>query len=231
MDNVSLTINGETRANIDTLKYLDDTEATFTFTDLNGKPSILRPQTLLPNIQDLTDDLQEDFAMAKFHPVNCAHASPYQKRRRLFGRVPRGYLTAALMAFAVVATFAVGIGLPAQALARTITATSCSQGDVNAAMSQAGAGDTVAIPAGTCSWTSSLSLSPPANVTLLGAGDLGTVGGDDLTVIVDDYRNTNGSILQINAPSTGVFRMAGITFRNGSGGLKNNAPIQISRFR
>ncbi len=39
MDNVSLTINGETRSLIDTLNYLDDTDGSFTFTDLNDTPS------------------------------------------------------------------------------------------------------------------------------------------------------------------------------------------------
>src|SRR5262245_57143121 len=71
--------------------------------------------------------------------------------------------------------------------AATIDAASCDAVDVQAAVDMAALGDTVSIPAGTCSWTSGVSWNAPANVTLVGAGSLDVQGGGDATVIVDDY--------------------------------------------
>ena len=70
--------------------------------------------------------------------------------------------------------------------ASSITAASCSASDVQAALNQAHAGDTVNIPAGTCHWTTGLLWTAPANVTIRGAGD-SSLGGGDRTVIVDDF--------------------------------------------
>lgn len=108
---------------------------------------------------------------------------------------------------------------------KTITAASCSAGDVQNAIKAAVAGDTVAIPAGTCSWTSRLSWTAPANVTLQGAGTSET-GGGDRTIIVDDYR-TNDPLLKIKVSPSGVFRMTGITFQSGSGALKDGGTVVI----
>jgi len=61
--------------------------------------------------------------------------------------------------------------------AATITAKSVSFGDVRSAIGSACDGDTVAIPAGTASWTSTLTITK--GITLQGAGN-------DKTVILDD---------------------------------------------
>jgi hypothetical protein len=108
--------------------------------------------------------------------------------------------------------------------AATITASSCSAAHVQAALNQASAGDTVRIPAGTCRWTTGVTWSAPANVTVLGAGDLSTLGGGDVTVIVDDYAS-NAPLLSIITNPTGSFRLAGLTIRGGTG---NNANIKES---
>jgi hypothetical protein len=113
--------------------------------------------------------------------------------------------------------------------ASTITAASCSAGDVQAALNQASAGDTVMIPAGTCSWTSPISWDAPANVTVLGAGSLTTVGGGDATVIIDNYASES-PLIGISTSASGTFRLAGITVRGGSGSLKEIAVILIDGF-
>lgn len=97
--------------------------------------------------------------------------------------------------------------------AAAITAASCSAADVQAALNKAAAGDTVHIPAGTCSWTSAVAWDAPANVTLIGAGDLSVIGGGDATVIVDGYVSTR-PLFTITVNPSGTFRMAGLTFRS-----------------
>ena len=109
--------------------------------------------------------------------------------------------------------------------AATINAPSCSASDVQAALNKASAGDTVAIPAGNCGWTSKVSWTAPANVTLMGAGTSVT-GGGDLTVITDNY-GVNSPLLTINVSSNGTFRMTGITVKGGSGSLKDGGLIHI----
>jgi hypothetical protein len=125
-----------------------------------------------------------------------------------------------MLLFALLLSAAVNVG------ASTITAASCSASAVQAALSQASAGDTVFIPAGTCSWTTAVSWTAPANVTLKGAGTSAT-GGGDRTVIIDNY-TTNSPLLNLTVSATGTFRMTGITVQGGSGVLKDNAIIKIN---
>jgi hypothetical protein len=99
--------------------------------------------------------------------------------------------------------------------AATRTAASCSQNDVQNALNAASAGDTVIIPAGTCSWSGPVGWSAPANVTVLGAGNLSTLGGGDATVIVDNYPSSS-PLLAVSTAASGTFRIAGITFRGGN---------------
>jgi hypothetical protein len=100
------------------------------------------------------------------------------------------------------------------ARAKTITAASCNESDVQTALKSAAAGDTVVIPAGSCTWTSQIAYAAPANFTLLGSGNLSTVGGGDVTVITDNLNRSSqdSSMLQITTNASGTFRMAGITF-------------------
>jgi hypothetical protein len=80
------------------------------------------------------------------------------------------------------------------------------------AVTAAGAGNTLVIPAGISNYTYPLTWSAPANTTILGAGSLTTSGGGDATVIVDNY-NGSGGLLNITAHASGTLRIAGITFR------------------
>ena len=64
--------------------------------------------------------------------------------------------------------------------AATINAASCSYSDVSSAISSASAGDTVNVPAGSCTWSSTLSISK--SIELIGAGSSNTIitcGGSD----------------------------------------------------
>src|SRR5437870_2153368 len=62
--------------------------------------------------------------------------------------------------------------------AATINAASCSQANVNSAITSAVDGDTVIIPAGTCSWTTTLTITK--GISLLGAGAGSTVLQDNV---------------------------------------------------
>ena len=114
-----------------------------------------------------------------------------------------GALTGALLLTAVV-----------KPKAATITASSCSASAVQAALNQATAGSTINIPAGTCTWTTPVSWTAPANVTLMGQTTC-TGAGQSLTC-TDNTILINGSaqLLNFTLPSTGVFRMTGLTFRS-----------------
>ena len=113
----------------------------------------------------------------------------------------------------------------ASARAATILAPSLSPADVQAALNQAQAGDTVVLPAGSANWTTGVSRSVPANVTIMGAGT-SAMGGGDQTVIHDNIASVS-HCWQLVVPSTGVFRLTGITVQSGSGSIKDGGTISI----
>ena len=118
--------------------------------------------------------------------------------------------------------------------AQVINAASCNAGDVqNAFNSVTALTTTVNIPAGTCHWTTQVTLtvtSGSTTLSVLGAGSLSTVGGGDVTNIVDDYAS-GSPVLQI---TTGVassnFRMAGLTVKGGTGSQKYNGVVSFAGF-
>lgn len=138
---------------------------------------------------------------------------------------PRKYSNTLLRKLQPVGLAVLGmLGQMSIAHAATITAASCSTAAVQTALNQATAGDTVQIPAGTCSWTSTISWSAPANVAVIGAGNLNTQGGGNATVIVDNV--SGGSpLLHISTNASGTFRFAGITVRGGTGSVKEGGMI------
>jgi hypothetical protein len=109
--------------------------------------------------------------------------------------------------------------------AATINAATCSQPNVQAAVNQAVQGDTVVIPAGTCSWTTGVTWNAPPDVVVQGAGD-SSLGGGDLTVITDDS-TTGNPLFQISTNASGKFRMSGITFKGGVGTVKWSGEVAI----
>jgi hypothetical protein len=115
--------------------------------------------------------------------------------------------------------------------AQTINAASCNASDVQAAFNAVSSSTTtINIPAGTCEWTTQVTLTIPsgsATLSVVGAGNLTTTGGGDQTVIVDSY-DTSGYLLGITTGSASShFRLAGITFQGGSGAVKYNGFVQI----
>lgn len=102
-----------------------------------------------------------------------------------------------------------------QAHAATITAASCSAADVQAAINQAQDGDTVVVPAGTCSWVAkdtgkaSISFSNKA-ITIQGAGIDQTIinftGGDGWYYSPEVAINAQGI-------EGKPFRITGLTFQ------------------
>jgi hypothetical protein len=111
--------------------------------------------------------------------------------------------------------------------AAIVPAASCNAADVQSALNQATDGDTVSIPAGTCTWTTAVTWTAPSNVTVQGAGDT-SMGGGDVTVIEDGYA-TNAPLWSITINASGTFRMTGLTLRHGTGGVfKTNEVLFLS---
>jgi len=139
-----------------------------------------------------------------------AHVTPQNPFRSIFKFVT----------LAVCALITLGFFTRVDAFAATISAASCNAADVQTALNRAASGDTVSIPAGTCRWTTSVTWNAPPNVILKGAGSTSVVGGNDQTVIIDNYRpnaadvyHTAGPLLTIVPNATGTFRMQGITIK------------------
>ncbi len=122
--------------------------------------------------------------------------------------------------------------------AQTINAASCSSSDVQAALSKVAAdGTTVNIPAGTCSWTTSVSYNQVYSTSVLGqttisgtCGPGGTCTAIDKTIIVDSI--TRGSqdpgLINISTASGKSFRLSGITVNWGGGASTFNASVRIN---
>jgi hypothetical protein len=105
--------------------------------------------------------------------------------------------------------------LPAQAATRP--AASCSSSDVQSAINAATNGDVVVVPAGNCSWSSTVNWSGKG-ITLQGAGI-------NATNITDN--GTNGAALSINGASASAFvTVTGFTFIKSSDHV--NGIVQIS---
>jgi hypothetical protein len=68
----------------------------------------------------------------------------------------------------IIPLLALVFGFPSSSNAQTVPAASCSQTDVQTAVKSAGRGGTVTVPAGSCSWSSTLTLT--YGITLSGAG-------------------------------------------------------------
>lgn len=117
--------------------------------------------------------------------------------------------------------------------AQIINAGSCSSTDVQSAFnSVVPTTTTVNIPAGTCHWTTQVTLTVPSgntSLSVLGAGSLTTTGGGDATVIVDDYAsNSQMLIISTNGSTSAFFRIAGITLEGGNGSVKYNGILGVN---
>jgi len=96
--------------------------------------------------------------------------------------------------------------LPGNGEAAVINAATCSRADVGAAINLASDGDTVNVPAGVCSWTSTLTVTK--GITLAGAGI-------DQTVLLVDVPPAGGRRIMIFETVAGKsYRLTGFTFRH-----------------
>ncbi len=115
---------------------------------------------------------------------------------------------------AVCGIAAVGVGASAEGA--TIQAGGCSQSQVVSAINSAKDGDTVVVPAGNCTWTSTVTIDGKS-ITLQGAGI-------DATVITDGIDSGGGAkpvLLSWITKNTGLSRLTGFTFNGGSTGGKS----------
>jgi hypothetical protein len=96
------------------------------------------------------------------------------------------------------------LGLTLSAMAADITATSCSQAAVQSAITSAASGDRVLVPAGACTWTTTVRIPASKGITLQGAGI-------DQTVITDTLANSFALELDIAAGNP-LTRVTGFTF-------------------
>ncbi len=125
--------------------------------------------------------------------------------------------------------------------AQTINAASCNQSDVqNAFNSITSSTTTVNIPAGTCTWNSTVTLTQPTGSTSLTIQGQTTCTGDgnpannnlactDSTLINDgmSYTSADPPLLSVTTLAGASFRMTGLTF-NGTGSLQTyNGAINI----
>lgn len=91
----------------------------------------------------------------------------------------------------------------------TINAASCNQSDVQTAVNNAADGDTINIPAGSCSWTQGVTVNVGLSIIGAGAGS---------TTITDNY--TGGQLFTWNIPSatSSLSRLSSLTINPGNSG-------------
>ncbi|MGZ3770992.1 MAG: hypothetical protein ACXVCP_15505 [Bdellovibrio sp.] len=96
----------------------------------------------------------------------------------------------------------------ASSQAASKAAASCSYADVSAAITSATVGDTITVPAGTCTWSSTLNITK--GISLIGAGKASTV-----------ITNTAGTAVSIMKTQNDFVRLSGLRFNNSD----NMSPI------
>ena len=114
---------------------------------------------------------------------------------------------------------------------QTYTAASCSQSAISAAIAAEQAhpldGDTIAIPAGTCTWTGTNQLSATFNksVTVQGQGAQNatsggaSIVGTDQTTIIDNLTGRPSTTISFNTVAGKLLRITGIAFKGNSASL------------
>ncbi len=96
------------------------------------------------------------------------------------------------------------VGVPSYSWAATINAASCSQSAVQSAINSASNGDTVFVPAGSCSWSSNVNIGTKA-ITLQGSG----VGQTNIT---NTFNSSQNSIINFTEHATLTTRITGFSF-------------------
>lgn len=104
-------------------------------------------------------------------------------------------------------------------------ANTCGETDVLNAFALAADGDTLAIPAGTCTWTTNIAPTLPGSMVILGAGSQTTTGGGDVTVINDSLTGSGNYALSLTIPSGKTLRVSGFTMQAGSRTIADHGTI------
>ncbi len=105
----------------------------------------------------------------------------------------------------LVSVAVLGVEVPAA----TRTAANCSFAAVSAAMASAAEGDTVVIPAGSCTWTSTLTVSK--GITIAGAGSPPAVGSAGQTTLVDAV---DGALFYFAVDQPQAWRLTNVSIRS-----------------
>jgi hypothetical protein len=132
-----------------------------------------------------------------------------------------GMIRPLLLAFLLVALFC------PWGNAQTINAASCNTSDVQTAFNKVNASTTiVSIPAGTCDWTTQVTLTVPSGSTKLtiqgqgnttGSDSLGNpTGYNDQTIIVDEYLSSTADLVITTGGTSSFLRVTGLTFQGGN---------------
>ena len=132
-----------------------------------------------------------------------------------------------LLPTAVIAALALVVSSAAQSA--VINATSPSLADVTAAIRSAADGDTVTIPKGTTTWTSTINISK--GITLIGQTTTDPVhktANDQTIVSVNTGTDGNTPLLVVETALGKSYRVSGITFRTGqTSKVNSNGMIRI----
>jgi hypothetical protein len=143
----------------------------------------------------------------------------------LMSRITKGALFALLLS-------AVTAPLVAQG---TYTAKSCNQSDVNAVINGpthvAVNGDIINIPSGTCTWTSTLSVT--VSITIIGSGTANTLpsqfgSGTLNTVIVDNIPSAGVIQAAVGYSSGALLRISTLDIEPVNGSTSLTSPLQIA---
>ncbi|MBK7585123.1 MAG: hypothetical protein IPI67_33655 [Myxococcales bacterium] len=105
-----------------------------------------------------------------------------------------------------------GYDLSGLTAGNTIQAASCSSADVQTAIDQAEDGDTVQVPAGTCSWTTSVTIGNKDSTTKPATGKALTLAGAGSDATIIKYQLTAGYALGVAVPAGKAVRVTGFTF-------------------
>jgi hypothetical protein len=119
---------------------------------------------------------------------------------------------------AFLVAIAAGAAFPMRVAAQTIRAASCNAGDVQAALSTVSIdGATVVIPAGNCTWTTTVTYNQVYSTTIQGQTTcVGTPASSctDATVLTDNINRSgyDPGMLEINTAAGKSLRLTGLTF-------------------
>src|SRR5215831_4877853 len=94
------------------------------------------------------------------------------------------------------------------------TAASCNPSDIQSQINVASAGDRVLVPAGSCTWTSAISISTP--ITLLPVGGAVTILNNNTTPNLN-VTGSSQSLIYITESTAGSIRVQDFTFVAGTG--------------